>query len=82
MRALLKKYKEQKNAQVNPAYYQSACMADFCKLNGKSAADEDAVVCHYLSAFALASAASGVRLSDWRKDIPECRAFIYTHAHF
>ena len=61
-------------AQIEPAMYTQACIHDFCKLPADATeAAKDAVVCHYLSAFALISSQNGIRLGDWREEVGICR---------
>ncbi len=53
--------------QVATEWYVQACIFDICALSGKNPEDDDAVVCHYLSAYAMDASKQGIRLSNWRK---------------
>ena len=56
--------------QIDPEWYIRACMFDYCALNGDSQEEENAVVCHYLTAYAMEAAKTGIRLVNWRsKDL-------------
>lgn len=53
--------------QLDTEWYSQACMFDYCSLSGFETTDEQAVVCHYLSAYAMEAVKYGVRLVDWRR---------------
>lgn len=50
---------------VKPDMYIESCMFDFCALDGKRPADEDAVICYYLAAYSKEAAEHGTTLK-WR----------------
>jgi len=49
-------------AGIEPEWYIQACMYDFCSLNGENPEDDERVVCHYLTAYAMEAAKNGIRL--------------------
>ena len=53
--------------QIEPEWYIQACMYDFCSLNGENPEDDERVVCHYLTAYAMEAAKNGIRLVNWRR---------------
>ena len=59
---------------LDPAFFVEACMFDFCSLSGESEKDDEAIVCHYLTAFSLEAARFGIRLEgehiDTLKNFP------------